>query len=258
MMERRTPEDGERPSPAESLPDEVEEDVAPEALASRIRRSWAARPRIEPPAIDWRRTGIRLFKVGVVVAVASVVLGVGAFATATIYAEYGSVKNDPNARAWAALSPRFVGSATCTSCHQAQAIAQDASIHANVSCEACHGPAASHAVTDAVARSVTLPEPPSSICARCHATTTGRPASFPQVDLATHYVGGPCLRCHDPHSVVAHRPPTVTHPLADLPECTTCHAPDGLKKIPTGHQVVGDAVCLACHGIDANVGPRRP
>ncbi len=112
--------------------------------------------------------------------------------------------------------------------------------------------------TDAVARSVTLPEPPSSICARCHATTTGRPASFPQVDLATHYVGGPCLRCHDPHSVVAHRPPTVTHPLADLPECTTCHAPDGLKKIPTGHQVVGDTVCLACHGIDANVEPRRP
>jgi hypothetical protein len=237
---------------------EDEAPVAPVTLASRIRRSWAARPRIELPAIDWRRTGIKALRIGVLASVVAVVLGVGAFATATIYADYGAVKNGPNARAWAALTPRFAGAATCTACHGRQAAAQDASIHVDVSCEDCHGPAADHAASDIAARSVVLAKPPSSICARCHTATTGRPAAFPQVDLATHYVGGPCLRCHDPHSVVAQRPPIVTHPLTDLPECTTCHAPDGLKKIPSGHQVVGDKVCLSCHGTNANPDRDRP
>ena len=250
MTERRPPEDGERPDDGEA--------VGPDSIASRIRQAWTARPRVTWPTVDWRRTGIMALKVGVVVAVASVVLGVGAFAASAMYTDYGPVKNVPNARAWAALTPQFAGSATCASCHRTQADAQDASIHVNVACEACHGPAAAHAASDAAARSVVLAKPPSAICARCHTATTGRPASFPQVDLATHYVGGPCLRCHDPHSIVAQRPPVVTHPLTDLPECTTCHAPDGLKKIPSGHQVVGDKVCLSCHGIDANIERPKP
>lgn len=254
----RTPEDGEHPVSTPPAPDGTEPDIAPVTLASRIHRSWASRPRIEWPTIDWRRTGIRALRVGVVAAVVAVVLGVGAFATATIYADYGAVKNEPNARAWAALTPRFAGAAACTACHGQQATAQDASIHVDVSCEDCHGPAADHAASDAAARTVVLAKPPSSICARCHSATTGRPASFPQVDLATHYVGGPCLRCHDPHSVVAQRPPIVTHPLADLPECTTCHSPDGLKKIPSGHQPVGDRICLSCHGTNANPDRDRP
>ena len=228
------------------------------AWASRIRRRWATRPPIEWPTIDWQRTGIRTLKVGVVVAVVAIVLGVGAFATATIYADYGAEKNGPNARAWAAQTPKFAGAAACSACHGQQAGAQDASIHVDVSCEDCHGPAADHAASLAAAGSVILAKPPSSICARCHTATTGRPASFPQVDLATHYVGGPCLRCHDPHSVVAQRPPIVTHPLVDLPECTTCHSPSGLKKIPSGHQLVGDKVCLSCHGTNANPDRDRP
>lgn len=265
MTERRPPEDGERPIPGPQAsgaapPDALEDEpnVAPVTVASRIRRSWAARPRIELPAIDWRRTGIRALRIGVVVTVVAVALGVGAFATATIYADYGAVKDGPNTRAWAALTPRFAGSAVCTSCHGQQAAAQDASIHVDVSCEDCHGAAADHAASDAAAKTVVLAKPPSAICAKCHTATAGRPAAFPQVDLATHYVGGPCLRCHDPHSVVAQRPPMVTHPLADLPECTTCHSPDGLKKIPSGHQLVADNVCLSCHGTDANPDRVRP
>jgi hypothetical protein len=92
-----------------------------------------------------------------------------------------------------------------------------------------------------------LDTPTSEICVTCHAAVPGRPATFPQIDGAEHYVGNACLRCHDPHSIRAVRPPAVTHRLAKLPECTTCHAPDGLKKVPTGHEPVPDATCRSCH-----------
>ncbi len=215
-------------------------------------------PRFVLPSIDWvrvahaARTGL---KVGIVVVVVSVALGTAAFVTASFYGQYGAVKNVPNARAWAGLTARFVGQAICTSCHAPEAGAQDASIHVNVSCEDCHGPAAAHSSSAAAARAVVLTRPTSAICATCHAAVAGRPTTFPQIDPARHFSGGQCLRCHGPHSVVAVRPPTVTHPLANLPECTTCHAPDGLKKIPTGHEIVGDTICLSCHGQAANGKP---
>jgi hypothetical protein len=201
------------------------------------------------------RLAVRAAKLAVIVGVTTVVLGAGAFAAASFYADYGAVRNVPNAEAWRGLSPRFAGAAACTSCHAAEAAAQDASIHRDVSCEDCHGPAAVHSTSTAAARATGLGKPASGICVNCHGVAPGRPAAFPQVDPAAHFSGGQCLRCHDPHSIVAVRPPVVTHPLVDLPECTTCHAPDGLKKIPAGHEIVDDAVCLSCHGPGAD---RKP
>jgi hypothetical protein len=215
----------------------------------------SVRPRFVLPPIAWRRMAVASIKVGIVIVVASVALGIAAFAAATAYAQYGALKDEPNARAWASLTPRYAGQQICTSCHATEAHAQDASIHVNVSCEDCHGAAADHAGSVAAGKATILAKPTSAVCVTCHNDTAGRPASFPQVDPATHYSGGPCLRCHDPHSIVATRPPVVSHPLTDLPECTTCHAPDGLKKIPAGHEVVGDAVCLSCHGLSASGRP---
>jgi hypothetical protein len=207
------------------------------------------RPR---PSIAWRplaRTGL---KVAVVIAVVSVALGVGAAVAVGFYDQYGAVRNEPNARAWAALVPQHVGQALCADCHAGEAIAQDASIHVNVSCESCHGPGERHASGTDAARTIALVKPDSAVCVRCHGATSGRPASFPVVNPASHYSGGACLRCHDPHSIVATRPPIVSHPLADLPECTTCHAPDGLKKVPSGHTMVADPICLSCHSRNAD------
>jgi hypothetical protein len=212
-------------------------------------------PRFALPPIEWARVLARSIKIGIFVVVASVALGVVAFVAASSYAAYGAVRNTPNAVAWAGLTPHFAGQAVCTSCHAPEAGAQDASIHVNVSCEDCHGPGAAHSSSAAAARSAVLIKPTSRICATCHAVTAGRPTTFSQIDPAKHYSGGECLRCHDPHSIVAVRPPTVSHPLANLPECTTCHAPDGLKKIPTGHAIVGDTICLSCHGQAANLKP---
>jgi len=213
------------------------------------------RPRRTLPTVPWSRllrVGAKLGIVALLVVVASVALGGAAFVAAGFYGQYGAVKNGPNAQAWAALSPRMAGSPACASCHEPQIQAQDASVHVDVSCESCHGPAATHALSDAAARETDLEAPTSAACITCHATTPGRPAGFAQVDPVRHFRGGDCLRCHDPHSVTAVRPPTVTHPLAKLPACTACHAPDGLKEIPTGHEPAADAVCLSCHGKTAD------
>jgi len=207
------------------------------------------------PNIAWRRVASTAIKVGIVMAVASVALGVAAFVAASTYEQYGAVKNTPNAAAWAGLTPRFGGQAICSSCHAHESGIQDASIHVNVSCENCHGPLAAHAASDAAARNLPPGKPHSEICVTCHAVTPGRPADFGQVDPATHFSGGECLRCHDPHSITAIRPPVVSHPLTDLPVCTTCHAPDGLKKIPVGHEPVADPICLSCHAQPAGRNP---
>ena len=211
-------------------------------------------PRPASTPIAWPRPAT-IIKIGIVALVASVVLGVGAFAAASLYSEYGAVKNEPNARAWAGLPPQFAGQAACTSCHELEAGIQDASIHRDVSCESCHGAQAAHSSSEEAARTILPGKPTADICVTCHAQVAGRPAGFPQIDPAWHYSGDKCLRCHDPHSIVAVRPPTVTHPLANLPECTTCHAPDGLKQIPAGHEPAADAICLSCHGQSANQRP---
>ncbi len=210
------------------------------------------------PSIDRVRAAHALrtaLRIGTFAVAASVAIAGVAFAASAFNSQYGAVMNEPNAEAWASLSPRFAGQAICTSCHTGQASAQDASAHATVSCEDCHGPAAAHSISAAVAARVTLSSPTSAICITCHGAAAGRPTTFAQVDPATHYAGGECLRCHSPHSIAAVRPPTVTHPLADLPACTTCHNPDGLKKVPSGHELVSDAVCLSCHGRTASGRP---
>lgn len=185
----------------------------------------------------------------------SIALGVTAAVAAGFYAEYGAVKNDPNADAWAGLTGRLAGSERCATCHAPEATAQDASAHVEVSCEGCHGASAPHAASETAAKEVEVDIPTSPICATCHAQTAGRPSPISQVDPASHYSGDRCMRCHDPHSIVAVRPPVVSHPLANLPECTTCHAPDGLKKIPIGHEIVRDEICLSCHQAPAPEAP---
>ncbi|MFI5254452.1 MAG: multiheme c-type cytochrome [Candidatus Limnocylindrales bacterium] len=222
-------------------------------LGRLVGRTIVTLRSIRPPRIGWRRIIRQTLKVGVVIVVVSVALGVGAFAAVTLAAQYGASRDVPDSHTWAALTPRFAGQASCTVCHATEANAKNASIHVYVTCEVCHGPAAAH-VADPTTAKNSLPEPTSDICATCHVAVPGRPADFPQIERASHYSGGQCLRCHDPHSIVAIRPPTVTHPLADLPACTTCHAPNGLKPIPSGHEPVADAVCLSCHGPQAGGG----
>ncbi len=193
-----------------------------------------------------RLRGRTVLKAVLVVAIASIAIGVGLFVATTAYATFGAGHAPANAQTWA-IRPLRIATGGCATCHPAEAAEQAGNHHAGIDCQTCHGPANGHPGTDANAI-VKVAEPTAAICVQCHTQVEGRPASFPQVDLATHWGGGTlCLRCHDPHGVVAPVPPQIPHPLQDLPACTVCHRPDGLKPIPSGHTLVADSVCLSCH-----------
>lgn len=222
-----------------------------------------------------RRPATRLgyVKLGVGIAIASVVMSAGlvvtAVAAATFYDQYG-YHPEKNARAWASLTPQYAESAVCARCHTTEYGKWVYSKHDVVICETCHGPLAEHAATapepaapaapgpaaveasasPAPAGSAEVVPPTEALCSICHQRTLGRPADFYQVDRATHYPGTSCLQCHDVHSAIAIPPPLVTHSLANVPECTACHGTtdmNGVKAMPAGHQPSSDAICLGCH-----------
>lgn len=180
-------------------------------------------------------------------------LGVGVVAMAVVvpwvYGEYG-FHPEENARSWAALTPQYADAIVCQRCHEAQYAPWQHEQHASVACESCHGPLAEHAATaplEAAAGSLGLEAPAEGLCAVCHELSPAKPDTFAQVELAAHYSGAPCLGCHDSHSTAALRPPDISHSLARLPACVTCHVPEGLKPVPAGHIESSDAVCQGCH-----------
>lgn len=226
------------------------------AVEAARRRLADARTRIADPAARSRlgrftRTGaLTLVAIGVV----SVALALGAFATATAYGQFGAPRMRASTVSWIERAATY-GPANCRACHQTQASIEATAAHAGLICETCHLPTVAHPGTvPGVIQA--LPAPTSAVCSTCHAVAAGRPVAFPQVALGDHYPNAECLRCHDPHTSTAVSPPDVPHPLANLPDCVTCHAPGGLKRFPTGHQPAADSVCRSCHraGVPGPIG----
>jgi hypothetical protein len=211
-------------------------------FAARLRTGWAW---AAAQAARLARLGLAGARIAVLLGIVSFVLAGGALAASRLYGQFGGQQSVVNARAWANRTEAYAV-VSCRSCHQTQSDAKIAGLHVSVTCEACHGPQGDHPGSDPNILT-RLQVPTSDACVTCHADTAGRPSWFPAVTLTTHYGGGLCLRCHDPHTIAAVAPPEVTHPLANLPACTTCHNPNGLKKVPSGHELVADDVCLSCH-----------
>jgi hypothetical protein len=184
--------------------------------------------------------------------VAATILGVGAFAASGFYDQYGAPRTPVSVRSWQ-LRPQAYTTTDCRGCHEGAAAATSSLAHAQVLCEACHVPSVDHPGPVAGVVQM-LPAPRESDCTTCHASLPGRPTDFAQVALDAHYAGAECLSCHDPHTSTATKPREVTHPLAHLPTCATCHAPLGLKSYPVNHEPAPDNVCLACHRPGAGVG----
>jgi hypothetical protein len=92
---------------------------------------------------------------------------------------------------------KFASHETCEVCHADQAAVKSKGKHANVGCEACHGPLANHAQDPASV----VPQLPDTavLCARCHEANQAKPKSFPQVVTAEHSGGVACNTCHKPH-----------------------------------------------------------
>lgn len=94
-------------------------------------------------------------------------------------------------------SPKFAGQQACADCHSDIVETRAKGRHRIVSCEACHGPLASHAQDPSAV--VPKKPDPSPLCRRCHEADSAKPASFPQVATAEHSGGEKCESCHNPH-----------------------------------------------------------
>ncbi|HUL73999.1 MAG TPA: cytochrome c3 family protein [Vicinamibacterales bacterium] len=91
----------------------------------------------------------------------------------------------------------YVGESTCLDCHGQIGDERQGSKHAQVHCEACHGPLAKHASGDFEIKPRALN--PRTLCLTCHTQLAGKPADFPQIDPADHGGDGACTECHKPH-----------------------------------------------------------
>jgi hypothetical protein len=222
-------------------------------LSTRRRAaSRAVRRTVRRTLVRSRATIVRLRRPALVVTgvvVLATILGVGAFAASGFYGQYGAPRTPVSARSWQ-LRPASYLATDCRGCHSDTAAAAAGQPHGRLVCETCHVPSVAHPgpVTGVVQM---LPAASRSDCVACHATLPGRPADFAQVALDSHYSGADCLACHDPHTSTAVKPREVSHPLANLPTCATCHAPLGLKAYPANHEPAADEVCLACHRMGA-------
>ena len=169
-----------------------------------------------------------------------------------------ALHRDSNAKQWATLDMSFADSAACIRCHITEASRLASNAHTDIGCQSCHGALLAHveAGENASKADVMIKVPTDEVCIRCHAAAEGRPADFKTIVPANHYVGQ-CLQCHDPHTTLAQHPPVVSHPLANLPPCLTCHGPDGFKarneRHPSG--LLTDQECLQCHA--AGRGPEQ-
>lgn len=92
----------------------------------------------------------------------------------------------------------YAGQAACAECHTEAVDTRALARHKTVACESCHGPLARHADgTDE-----TAPARPDgrTVCVRCHAAKTGKPARYPVVDVTEHAGTDKCIDCHTPHN----------------------------------------------------------
>jgi hypothetical protein len=96
----------------------------------------------------------------------------------------------------AAKPIHFAGHDTCETCHADILDAKKSGKHANVNCEACHGPLANHANDPSIAPAKL---DTALLCIKCHAASAAKPKTFPQVDADQHSGGVPCETCHKPH-----------------------------------------------------------
>lgn len=96
-----------------------------------------------------------------------------------------------------ALPVVYAGRAACADCHSDVVESRAGSKHAQIGCEACHGPLAAHANDPEKSKAV-KPEG-AGVCLVCHLRNTARPKGFPQVEPQEHCENETCTTCHTPH-----------------------------------------------------------
>jgi predicted CXXCH cytochrome family protein len=171
------------------------------------------------------------------------------YALDSSYYQFGNYRGDAVVEL-AAGAPQFRGAAYCQECHAERHAEWTASVHRNVKCEVCHGPAREHPADGPLL----TPTDTIKLCTQCHEAMPTRPASQPQIVVAQHPFKHDealqCVSCHNPHSPAmgGQREPvairaTVSSAVAEAP--TPIAATVAAAPIP-----VLAAPCVSCHGTD--------
>ena len=164
-----------------------------------------------------------------------VIVGFGAAAlvaksllTADSFYEFGHYRGDSVIQI-AAQEPVFQAPRYCESCHVERHAQWSGQSHKSVSCEICHGPARGHPANG----KLPIPADTHKLCGACHEKLVGRPRTHPQIEVAAHSLGEPCIMCHNPHApkivaVAAYvgDPASVAKSAAS---CAGCHGAQGVS-----------------------------
>lgn len=121
-----------------------------------------------------------------------------AWAVPPDFGKYGHFRAGAIADA-ASRTPRYAGRAACVECHGDVEQARHGGKHAQIGCEACHGPLGTHARMETA--DAPIRPNPRAVCLPCHTARAGKPHGFPQVVVQDHSSAGNCTECH-----VAHKP----------------------------------------------------
>ncbi len=183
------------------------------------------------------------------------------FFTVESFYRYGHYRGDSVAEI-AADKPNFKGVAFCQSCHAERVAEWSKGAHNRpeagkvVTCEGCHGAAASRRPHGVVAASMAGAEHPKDLkmevpadtrqlCTLCHERTAGRPAEQPQIVVADHAGAQQCSVCHNPHSPKLASAAAATSAgnagagKAKAAACAGCHGAEGIGKDLPGPTLAG-------------------
>ena len=91
----------------------------------------------------------------------------------------------------------YAGKDACVECHEDKVEEIESGMHANISCESCHGPGLVH-FDNPETTNIIIPAE-REFCGRCHAFNLTREGKVAQVDLSEHNIENQCIECHNPH-----------------------------------------------------------
>lgn len=94
---------------------------------------------------------------------------------------------------------KYLGEKACLDCHEEYGELKASDLHAEISCESCHGPGWKH-VEEPEPGNIILPEG-REFCGLCHSLNAARSTdNVAQVDLKEHNPESVCTECHNPHA----------------------------------------------------------
>jgi DmsE family decaheme c-type cytochrome len=172
----------------------------------------------------------------------------------------------------AAAEAKYVGSAACQQCHEAQYKDWEATSHGRADkdaallggeagCESCHGPGSEHVAADGEKThpgfgtlrklEAMKADDANTVCTSCHATGE----QFYWGHSAHARKGVACIQCHDVHG--SKSPEGMLRAESESKTCFACHRAKKFQTSKSAHMPVreGGMECSSCHNPHGTASP---